>query len=82
MKKLILLISIILLLSEICFAGNYNRSVKAGNNLYHKGDFDQALKNYNEAAVDNPDSDIVNFNLASAFYQSTSSRRNQITALS
>ncbi len=44
-------------------------SVKEGNSLYHQGKFDEALKYYNEAKVDMPNSDIVNFNIGAALYQ-------------
>ena len=53
----------------ICFAASAGKSVKQGNQLYHKGKFDEALKYYNEAEVDMPDSDVVNFDIGTAFYQ-------------
>ena len=44
-------------------------SVKEANTLYRQGKFDEALKYYNEAKVDMPDSDVVNFNIGAALYQ-------------
>ena len=50
------------------FAGMKNK-VKEGNLLYNKGEFEKALKQYEEAFLEAPDSDIVNFNLGSALYK-------------
>ncbi len=52
-----------------CYAVSANKSVKQGNRLYHEGKFDEALKYYNEAKVDMPDSDVVNFDIGTALYQ-------------
>ncbi len=45
------------------------KAVKKGNLLYNEGSFEEALKNYEEAFVDIPESDIVNFNLGAALYK-------------
>ena len=56
-------------LSDVCFAGSAQRSVKKGNSFYQKGKYDEALKYYNEAALDEPDSEVVNFNIGTALYR-------------
>jgi Ca-activated chloride channel family protein len=45
------------------------KATKEGNNLYHQGKYDEAIKKYNEARDDSPDSDIINFNLGAALYK-------------
>ena len=54
---------------SICYAASVRASIKEGNSLYRQGKFDEALKYYNEAKVDMPNSDIVNFNIGTALYQ-------------
>ncbi|MCM8780413.1 MAG: tetratricopeptide repeat protein [Candidatus Omnitrophica bacterium] len=46
-----------------------SRSIKQGNFFYRSKKFDEALKHYNEASLDMPDSDIVNFNIGAALYK-------------
>ncbi len=43
--------------------------VKKGNALYNKEQFPEALEHYEKAAEDQPDSDVVNFNLGAALYK-------------
>ena len=45
------------------------KEVKEGNVLYNNGRFDEALKRYEDALLQSPDSDVVNFNLAAALYK-------------
>ncbi|MFH1768526.1 MAG: hypothetical protein ABH858_05145 [Candidatus Omnitrophota bacterium] len=57
-----------ILLSNICFAASAGSSLKRGNSFYKEGKYDEALKNYNQAGIDLPDSDVVNFNKGAASY--------------
>jgi len=45
------------------------KEVKEGNLLYNEGKFEDALEKYEKAYLDNPDSDIVNFNLGAGLYK-------------
>lgn len=68
-KAGLLALLITVLLPQTCFAAQAAVKVNSGNRHYRRGDFDQALKDYNQAMVDAPDSDIINFNQAAAFYK-------------
>ncbi|OQX81748.1 MAG: hypothetical protein B6D56_01350 [Candidatus Omnitrophica bacterium 4484_70.1] len=52
-----------------CFAKSPAKSVKKGNHFYQLGKFDEALKMYEQAQVDAPDSAIVNFNMGTVWYK-------------
>ena len=70
MKRIFLSIVILWLSAGVCVAGPQpKKEVKKGNVLYNKGEFQEALKQYEDALSRNPDSDIVNFNLGSALYK-------------
>jgi Ca-activated chloride channel family protein len=45
------------------------KAVSEGNKLYHQKKYDDAIKKYDEAKAESPDSDIVNFNLGTALYK-------------
>lgn len=70
-------IFIIILLNILILSYSYTVSsadsaasiVQEGNKLYSNGKYDQALKNYNNAQVSLPDSDIINFNMGAAYYK-------------
>ena len=56
--------------SSVSFAATLaKKEVKKGNVLYNKGKFEEALKEYEEAVLKSPDSDVVNFDLAAALYK-------------
>lgn len=59
----------VVFITKMGFAASVSGSVKKGNDFYRKGQYDQALMHYNEAYVDAPDSDIVNFDIGAASYQ-------------
>jgi len=73
--KRIFLISITLLVAfnvfvaDLIAATKAKREVKKGNLLYNRGEFENALKEYEEALLKSPDSDVVNFNLGTALYK-------------
>ena len=70
MKRAFLLILFLCLSISPCFAGSKaKKEVKKGNLLYNKGEFQDALKKYEEALLDDPDSDVINFNLGDALYK-------------
>lgn len=73
MKRLFLVLSVLpifCLCEYLCLAAvQAKKEVKRGNLLYNKGQFAEALKKYEEALLDVPESDIVNFNLGAALYK-------------
>ncbi len=73
MRKIFCVTLILFLFPAVCLAGSRaKREVKKGNLLYNKGEFEEALKKYEQAIADSPDSDIVNFNLGTALYKTES----------
>jgi len=48
-----------------------NASIREGNKLYHKGQFDKALPEYQKAIEQNPKNDIARYNLANARYRTS-----------
>lgn len=52
-----------------CWAGGPKHNVQKGNLLYNKGEFSQALKEYESALLSSADSDIVNYNTGAALYK-------------
>ena len=70
MKTFFYTVIIISLLASPCYAGpQAKKQIKKGNVLYNNGEFSEALERYEEALLDAPDSDIVNFNLGTALYK-------------
>lgn len=70
MKKAILIAWVICFLTIPCLAGiRPKKEVKKGNLLYNNGEFNEALKQYEEAILKDPDSDVVNFNIGAALYK-------------
>ncbi|MBN1871996.1 MAG: tetratricopeptide repeat protein [Candidatus Omnitrophica bacterium] len=70
MRRLVFSLCLILCLTEASFAaGGAKKSVKKGNLLYNKGDYEKALDAYEEALIESPDSDIVNYNIGGALYK-------------
>ncbi len=73
MKRFIINCSVIVFFASMplgsCFALSFSKNIQKGNNLYKKNKFDDALKYYNEAKKDYPDSAMVNFNIGTAWYK-------------
>ncbi len=72
MKKLLLYISLftyILINHSYALAESPANAVKEGNTFYQQGEYDEAVRMYQEAKEMSPDSDIVNFNLGAALFQ-------------
>ncbi len=64
----IFLFFICLFISDPVFASPA-KAVSEGNKLYDQEKYDEAIKKYNEAKSEAPDSDIVNFNLGTTLYK-------------
>jgi len=70
MKRLFYALLIMLMFVSPCLAGpKAKKQVKKGNLLYNNNKFEQALKEYEGALADLPDSDVVNFNTGNALYK-------------
>ncbi len=54
---------------SIVEAASPRRAVNEGNRYYKQGDYQASRLKYEEALAKNPESDIVNFNLGTAFYR-------------
>ncbi len=50
-------------------AASIIKDVGEGNRLYKDEKYDEALRKYNEAQAESPDSDIVNFNVGTTLYR-------------
>lgn len=69
MRNLFLAILMLSFLAQPCLASQLKREVKKGNMLYKKAEYDKALDQYEEALIEAPDSDVVNFNIGTALYK-------------
>lgn len=71
--KIFSYVSILLICSlfaKPCFARSKAKSeVKRGNSFYNQDKFQEALKSYEKAILDSPNSDIVNYDLAAGLYK-------------
>lgn len=76
MKRIFLAFLIMCVFAQPCGAAEgAKKEVKEGNVLYNKGKFDDALKRYEDALLDLPDSDVVNFNMGAALYKTDDYKR-------
>ncbi len=53
----------------LSLAASIAKDVKEGNRLYKDEKYDEAIRKYNEAQVESPDSNIVNFNVGTTLYK-------------
>ncbi|MBN2455605.1 MAG: tetratricopeptide repeat protein [Sedimentisphaerales bacterium] len=67
--KTIAIITMSLTLSQLTFAGSVEDLVQQGNNLYNKGNLNDALKEYDEALIDQPQALEPKFNKANCYFQ-------------
>jgi len=51
-------------------ASELSGNIRDGNRLYDQGKYDEAIEAYNKARDEEPDMDILNFNLGGALYKS------------
>lgn len=58
-----------ILMSGSAFAESADRLIDSGNKSWLAGDYDKAIKKYDEAAVDKPESPYVYFNRGTALYK-------------
>lgn len=52
-------------------AQSENSAIRQGNKLYHQGQFDKALPEYQKAIAENPKNDVARYNLANANYRTS-----------
>jgi tetratricopeptide (TPR) repeat protein len=69
LKKSVVITVAICLLSLHSNAQNDNTLIKKGNEAYEKKEYDNAVKNYQEAAAKNPASSTAQYNLGNALYK-------------
>jgi Ca-activated chloride channel homolog len=69
MRKILLIIMILFFGTVNGHAASQARDVKNGNVLYKKGDYAASIEKYNQALKKAPESDIINFDLGTAYYK-------------
>ena len=67
--KIILIITVTFILGQLALADSIERLVRQGNSLYNKGNFNDALKDYEQALVDQPQSLEPKFNKANCYFE-------------
>jgi len=67
--RALLVTSLLLSLSGVCFAESAYRKNKAGNDLYEEQKYDEAFKKYAEAQAERPDLLELKYNEANALYR-------------
>ena len=65
--KLFVYIIIILSFFNLGFGPVFKGKVKAGNKMFEKENYEEALKKYTDAQVDRPESPEIIFNIGNAF---------------
>ncbi len=69
MKRIIFIIIIACLFLAQAFASSTARMVEKGNKLYKDQKYDDALELYKQALSNQPDSEVINFNIGTAQYK-------------
>jgi len=67
--KAIVVISLVLVTVQAVLAGTAQNTVRRGNKLYDKGHFNEAIKEYDQALIDQPQSPEPKFNKANCYFQ-------------
>jgi len=67
--KAIFAISLVLVAVQAVLAGTVHNAVHQGNKLYNKGHFNEAIKEYDKALIDQPQSTEPKFNKANCYFQ-------------
>jgi len=67
--KIIVIITMTLVLSRIALSGSVENLVNQGNSLYNKGNFNDALKKYDEALIDQSQALEPKFNKANCYFK-------------
>ncbi len=67
--KILLMILTVLFGLQTAFAGSARLSTLQGNKLYEQGKFDEAIKQYDQAVIDNPLVLEPKFNKANSYYR-------------
>ena len=65
----LILVPVILLMCNTAFAESTARLIDMGNKSWLAGDYDKAIKNYDEAAVNDPESPYIYFNKGASLYE-------------
>src|SRR3989338_3409838 len=68
MKKVFLLIMFLFLLIGEAAASKAGE-IKTGRRAYNKGDYDAAVNSYENVLKKDPESDLANYNLGTAYYK-------------
>ena len=67
--------SLIVVLTVFCFgissvhAEHFDKRFKPGYELLEQGQYDQALETFEQLKTDNPDSELIDYSIASVFYK-------------
>lgn len=69
MMRLFLAALLLFLLTSQAAASSKGRDVKEGNALYIEGDYAGSIEKYNQALEKDPESDIINFDIGTAYYK-------------
>ena len=68
-RKILLQILLILVMVQTAFADSARISTSQGNQLYGRGKFDEAIKQYDQALIDRPEALEPKFNKANSYYR-------------
>jgi Ca-activated chloride channel family protein len=67
--KVIIILLLVLITAQVVLAGSVHNTVRQGNKLYDQGHFNEAVKEYDQALIDQPQSLEPKFNKANCYFQ-------------